>query len=130
VCLWLILLRAISISQPVTRLAWQDSAISLLTILIIVFLAFIGFYCRTAPAAVPAGAPPSIFSSARAMKHLEIISNKPHPMGSPEHAAVRDYLVNTITAEGLSPEVQKATAVSPEWNGDFRAGTVENVIAS
>ncbi|MET0626408.1 MAG: M28 family metallopeptidase [Pyrinomonadaceae bacterium] len=63
------------------------------------------------------------------MKRLEVISRQPHPVGSAEHAAVRDYIFGELSAGGLRPEVQKTTVSNVRWGDDFRAGTVENVVA-
>jgi len=81
------------------------------------------------PAAVAAGAPPSEFSSGRAMKRLGAIAARPHPMGSAEHAAVRDYVVASLAESGIAAEVQRATVVSPSRSGSLRAASVGNVVA-
>ena len=61
------------------------------------------------PAVVGRDAPPAEFSATRAMAHVEAIAGAPRPMGSPEHARVRDYLVIQIEAQGLDAEVQADT---------------------
>jgi hypothetical protein len=50
-------------------------------------------------------------------------------MGSPENAAVRDYLVEELRRLGVEPEVQKTTAAHYFVNGYAEAGTPENVLA-
>ncbi|HYW70683.1 MAG TPA: M20/M25/M40 family metallo-hydrolase [Pyrinomonadaceae bacterium] len=90
---------------------------------------FLAIYRQHPPAVAPANAPALEFSAARALKQLAEISEEPHPIGSPAHAQVRDYLLQELTAQGLTPQVQRTTAVNPVWKGEFRAGTVENVIA-
>ncbi|MBW4611011.1 MAG: M20/M25/M40 family metallo-hydrolase [Hassallia sp. WJT32-NPBG1] len=99
------------------------------TFLFILFFTFIGIYQLKPPAAVSINAPLVEFSSGRAMKHLEVIAQEPHPIGSPEHAIVRDYLFKELTAMGLRPEVQKTTVVNQRWGTPFVAGTVHNVVA-
>jgi hypothetical protein len=64
----------------------------------------------------PANAPAEVFSGERAMTHLPVIAREPHPQGSPALAAVRDYLVQELSASGLEVEVQKY-------------GSLENVVA-
>ncbi|MBW4635040.1 MAG: M28 family metallopeptidase [Iphinoe sp. HA4291-MV1] len=103
--------------------------IKIVTFLFILFFAFIGIYQLNPPAAAPISAPLMEFSSGRAMNHLEAIAQKPHPIGSPEHAKVRDYILKELTAQGLSPEVQKTTVVNPRWGTPFVAGTVHNIVA-
>ncbi len=79
-----------------------------------------------APAPVPASAPPAEFSAERAMAHEFAIAQRPHPVGTPEHDRVRDYLVAKLTELGVSPQIQKATGVTPKYQV---AGTVENIVA-
>ena len=63
------------------------------------------------------------------MNHLAVIAQRPHQIGSTEHAVVRDYLVKELKTHGLVTEVQTTTALNPIWRSEFRAGTVQNVIA-
>jgi hypothetical protein len=100
-----------------------------LTLLFLVLLASLSIYLLKPPAAVPASAPAAEFSSGRAMKQVEVISRQPHPIGSPAHAVVRDYLLSELNALGLKPETQKTTVADFLWGDSFRAGTVENVLA-
>jgi len=66
------------------------------------------------------------FSTDRALADLRNISRRPHPVGSPEHARVRDYILRSLSDSGLSPEKQRAEIVDRE-NG--MAASVENVVA-
>ncbi len=95
----------------------------------IVLFAFLGIYQLNPPDAVPINAPRMDFSSGRAMKHLEVIAQKPHPIGSPENAEVRNYILKELAARGLNPEVQKTTVINPRWGTPFRVGTVHNILA-
>lgn len=114
--------------KPIAITPGRESVIAIAMVLFITLLAAFSVY-RQAPPAVSADTAPSVFSAARAMKHLEVIAQRPHPIGSSENAVVRDYLIRELNALGLSPEVQTATAINPVWKDEFRAGTVENVIA-
>jgi len=101
---------------------------------LITLLAVIGVVCFTvyrlnAPAAVAANAPPAEFASGRAMKYVENIGQRPHPIGSAEHAVVRDYIVKELIALGVSPEVQNTTVVSELSETPVIAGSVQNIIA-
>ncbi|WP_166482229.1 M28 family metallopeptidase [Scytonema sp. UIC 10036] len=98
------------------------------TFLFILFFVLLGFQLKP-PVAVPTSAPVLEFSSGRAMKHLEAIAQKPHPIGSSEHTIVRDYIVKQLTDRGLKPEVQKTTVVNSRWGTPFVAGTVHNILA-
>ncbi|HMI44430.1 MAG TPA: hypothetical protein VK516_12440, partial [Gemmatimonadaceae bacterium] len=44
------------------------------------------------PGALPATAPDTVFSAERAMRHVEQIAQRPHPMGTVDHDRVRDYI--------------------------------------
>ena len=103
--------------------------LGLIPLSVILLSAALAIYLQSPPAPLPESAPPADFSAARAMKHLRVIARSPHPVGSTEHDAVRDYLIKELNALGLSPEVQRATAVSNWRGGLHRAGTVENVVA-
>src|SRR5581483_8696545 len=73
-----------------------------------------------------ARAAPAEFSAARALDHLRAIAGEPHPMGSREHAHVRDYLVAQLSALGGNPEIQRTTGVTALYQV---AGSVENIVA-
>lgn len=80
------------------------------------------------PRPVPANAPDSAFSSARAMATLVEVARAPHPTGSPEHARVRGLLIERLRDLGLEPEVQTTTSlVSSETQA--RSATVRNIVA-
>src|SRR5712671_8038802 len=67
------------------------------------------------PSAVPATAPDTVFSAERAMRHVEQIAQRPHPMGTGDHDRVRDYIVGQVSALGLRPEIQQSTAVGTRY---------------
>jgi hypothetical protein len=98
-------------------------------LLLIGAVALLAIYRLIPPAAVAADAPPTEFSSGRAMKHVEAISRVPHPMGSQGHAEVREYLLRELAALGASPEAMTATALDVGTGGLLRGGTVQNVLA-
>lgn len=83
---------------------------------------------QTPPRPVAANAPADVFASGRAMESLRTIAQKPHPVGSPEHEAVRAFLLQQLSGLGLQTEVQTTTGRGL-ING--RPGTValNNVIA-
>ncbi|MDQ0466156.1 hypothetical protein QO010_003949 [Caulobacter ginsengisoli] len=83
------------------------------------------------PRPLAADAPADVFSAGRAMKDIEVVAKTPHPLGSPENDAVRDYLVGRMTAMGLAPRVQDARAFfQNSFNGGQWAigGRVRNII--
>src|SRR5262249_8086737 len=116
-------------SRPLAIWPRHDSIVAITTVLFVTLLSAISVYRQNPPAVKSTDSPAGEFSAARAMNDLAIIAQRPHQIGSVEHDVVRDYLINELKAQGLAPEVQTATAVNPVWKSEFRAGTVQNVIA-
>jgi hypothetical protein len=77
------------------------------------------------PRVVPATAPDTAFSAERAMRHVEQIAQRPHSMGTADHDRVRDYIVGQLSALGLDPRVQQATAIGTRYRS---AGRVQNIL--
>jgi hypothetical protein len=67
-----------------------------------------------------------VFSAARAMRHVEAIAVRPHPIGSADHDRVRDYILLQLGDLGLHPQVQTTTAVGTRYQ---EAGRVQNILA-
>ncbi|NWJ44378.1 MAG: M20/M25/M40 family metallo-hydrolase [Chloroflexi bacterium] len=84
----------------------------------------LGLYLLKMPKPVPATAPLDLFSSERAMQHLQAIGREPHPSGSPEHCRVGDYLLLELQKLGLDCQVQETTAV----NDSRGCGRVRNIM--
>jgi hypothetical protein len=59
------------------------------------------------PQPLSKAAPATEFSAERAMAQLAVISRAPHPLGSREHGAVRDYIVHALQGLGLTPQIEK-----------------------
>jgi acetylornithine deacetylase/succinyl-diaminopimelate desuccinylase-like protein len=81
------------------------------------------------PPAINANVPPSEFSSGRAREYLKAIAVTPHPIGSPAHAVVRDYILSELSKMGVEPQVQKTTAINSHWDPPYHAATVQNIVA-
>jgi Peptidase family M28 len=99
------------------------------TVFILLFLVLVSSVCvllEGTPDPLPASAPGDVFSADRAMVYLNAFATAPHPLGSAEHDRVRDYLVAQLTKLGVTPEIQRTTAVTGRY---LVAGTVENIIA-
>ena len=58
------------------------------------------------PAPRPISTPAEVFSAARAMADVREIARAPHPVGSDDHARVQAYLMQRMTALGLTPQIQ------------------------
>ena len=95
-----------TVDAPRTKLPPSVAALGTIAWLTLVVL--VGLLQVSPPDALAADAPPAQFSSARAMEHVRAIAGAPHPMGSPENARVREYLLGQLEQEGLSPRVQSS----------------------
>ena len=78
------------------------------------------------PAPVAATAPATVFSAERAMRHVKVVAQRPHPIGSPDAARVRAYVLAELAALHVPTEVQEATGVGTRYQV---AGRVHNLIA-
>jgi len=104
---------------------WQKALVS--TIFLAAMLAF-GYQQTMAPA-IDAG---SELDYDALTRHVAVIAEKPHPIGSEANRSVRDYIVTYFEMLGLVTEVQKTMAVyrHPHRSGRGTViGQVENVIA-
>src|SRR6267378_354025 len=105
---------------------------AMLAVGFIMGLSFVSIRLLQPPSSVHADALPSEFSAERAMKHLAVISERPHPSGSDDHARVRDYLAEELETLGLKVQIQTSTSVKPvdqRWpSSPINASTVHNVI--
>lgn len=117
--------------QTTTRIDVRKPAMiaELITLLLIAAVALLVIYGQRRPQVLSADAPADVFASGRAMEHLRKIANKPHPTGSSENAAVRDYLVKELTALGFETEIQRTTSINRKYSNPVTAGTVENIVA-
>lgn len=104
----------------------QDRSATFLIVVWLAVVVFASLLLNRPPTPVPASAPPNEFSGERAFGFIKDFAQRPHPMGTPEHDRVRDYLVAQITGLGLTPEIQSATGVTPLYQV---AGRVENIAA-
>ena len=93
---------------------------------LIVLCAISIFRVAQPPTPVAAAAPDTVFSAERALHHVEQIAQRPHPMGTADHDRVRDYIIAQLTALGLRPQVQTATAIGTRYQ---EAGRVQNILA-
>jgi Peptidase family M28 len=78
------------------------------------------------PEMVVASVSPTEFSLNNALGHLKNIAAKPHPLGSTADAEVREYLLQALTAEGLTPQVQRLDLMGQTSDAPV---VVRNVVA-
>jgi hypothetical protein len=91
-------------------------------------LAAVSLLALEPPDPLPASARTSEFSAERAFSHVQQIAERPHPVGSPANAEVRDYLVGQLEDLGLSPTVQQATSART-MEGTASIARVHNIHA-
>ncbi len=87
-----------------------------LAFILIIGLVYLSFKSLMPFKITDASTPETEFSSARALVHLKTISEKPHYIGSPAHAEVRDYLITQLELLGLETHVQEGFTLNKKWN--------------
>lgn len=95
--------------------------------LIVLFFATWGYQSMLPPSPVKATAAQNEFSAERAMEHVTTIATEPHPMGSPEIAAVRSYILTELSTLGIETEQQTISARN--YYGGNQMVSVVNIIA-
>ncbi|HEX7331339.1 MAG TPA: M28 family peptidase [Pyrinomonadaceae bacterium] len=106
----------------------KSQHVGLVVVFLLMLVAAGSIYLQNRLPAVPATAPATDFSAARASDGLRAISAQPHPIGSEAHANVRDFLFSELSKLGLAPVRQQSTSVNPNWGGPIAAGNVENIL--
>src|SRR5215211_1278918 len=102
--------------------------IGVVVALVLGALAAVSLLALEPPDPLSASAPASEFSAERAFSHVEQIAERPHPVGSPANAEVRDYLVGKLEDLGLRPTVQQATSART-MEGTASIARVHNIHA-
>ena len=80
------------------------------------------------PRPVPATAPAGAFSAYRALADVAVVASRPHPLGSPAQAAVRDYLLRRCRALGVAATVQDTSILTVDY-GQTTVARVQNIVA-
>jgi hypothetical protein len=89
------------------------SAISLLAIILMIWYAF---NSQTPSAEIKNNSDTTSWSTARALKHVQVISQQPHYVGSKAHEKVRSYIIKELEKLGLSVDTQKGYTLDPYGN--------------
>jgi hypothetical protein len=108
------------------KLTWPGPA-ALLSAAFVAGLSLAAVVRGGPPEPVPATASPLEFSAERAMAHVAQIAQRPHPVGSADHARVRDYLVGALERIGVKAERQ--SAVVRRGTTTVRMARIENILA-
>ncbi len=100
---------------------------ALLTWGFLILLAAMAILALHPPDPVPASAPPQEFSAERAMSHVRVIARRPHPIGTPANASVRQYLLEQLSTLGMEPKVFSGTGVDVAFSLVI-AGSVQDIL--
>ncbi len=87
---------------------------ALFSLLFIIGVCFYSFFSLTPHYAGDIQAPATSFSVDRALEPLRPISKKPHYLGAPAHAEVREFLIGELRKLGLDPHIQRGFSLNPE----------------
>lgn len=115
-------------SRPAPAATEPSPAAGLVVLLVSALAVWLGFAAVAPPRVVPADAPDTMFSAARALPQLHAITRAPRAVGTAEHAAVREHLRNELESLGLATQVQRTVGISPA-GAVSRAATVHNLVA-
>jgi hypothetical protein len=110
------------------RLLSQENMVAVIMFTIMSVSVCLSLYQLATPGASPMEISPESFSSDRAMEHLQRIAQKPHPVGSPEHEAVLNYLRSALASMNLKPEIQETTVLSQRRNFPEVGAMIKNVL--
>ena len=92
----------------------------LTAVVLLLVCAGLVLFASLPPAALPATAPPNVFSAERAMRHIQVMAQRPHPNGSAELVRVRDYLIAQLTAIGLEPQFRRRLVLVRDTRSQLR----------
>lgn len=111
-------------------LGWRRVVLTGVLLTVLAALGFLAVGALEPPPARSADAPVEEFSAGRANDHLNAIAQRPHPLGSDDHARVRQYIVDTAMSLGADVRVETGHVTQPRWGNPFRSAEVHNVIAT
>jgi hypothetical protein len=95
----------------------------------IVACALVAIRASAPPEPLGADAPEDQFSAERALRDVRVIAQRPHPVGTGDHARVRYYLLARLRELGLTPVVKAATVAQRNRAGADVFARVGNVVA-
>ena len=102
------------------------------TALALLLIGLIGYFSLTIlkpPPPAPSNVAENEFSSTRSFEHIKQIAVQPHPAGTSEKQAVRDYIINYVSSLGLTAEIMKSSTLE-NFGGELRGGTTENILVT
>ena len=117
-----------AIGQKATHLNKDESVKAILLALLLVLVAAFSIREHDPPAALSASAPADVFSAGRAVQHLAVIAEKPHPVGSTGHTVVQQYLLKQLSDSGMESQIQTAVAPGKNDSAPLQVTALQNVI--
>ncbi len=100
-----------------------------ITLALLCLVGFLALRSIEPPAVVDSNAPATEFSAARAMRDVQEIAKKPHPLGSAENDRVRQYLSARLRELGANPQIQTTTVARNTPFGPAKWAVVNNLVA-
>ena len=93
------------------------------TLLLILLAIYWSFKSAMPSSNIDTNAAKEVFSTERALRHVESLSKKPHGVGFPAHAEVRSYIVSELEALGLETSLQVGYTAG-DWANFSRATNI------
>jgi len=90
------------------------------TLLLILLVVYWSFKSSMPTYKIDNKASENVFSTDRALTHIEKISKKPHSVGSPAHAEVRSYIISELESLGLETSIQEGYTAG-DWGNLSKA---------
>ncbi|MEM6719286.1 MAG: M28 family peptidase [Bacteroidota bacterium] len=87
-----------------------------LSFVILILAVYYSFHSDMPQALSEGNIPKEAFSTARAFAHVNEIGKKPHYVGAPAHAEVRNYIIAELKKLGLEPTVQEGFTLDNSGN--------------
>lgn len=106
-----------------------DHWLAVVVVLVLAIVGAVALLAVTPPRARSADAPEGEFSAARAAVHVDQIAQRPHPVGSADHARVQRYIVEAARDAGAEVRVESDEAIRVASGSPFRSARTENVVA-
>ena len=101
----------------------MDRFTKVITLLLILLAIYWGFKTEMPSYSGDINAPETVFSTDRALTHVEKISQKPHGVGFPAHAEVREYIITELEKMGLETSIQEGYTAG-DWGNLSKATNI------
>ena len=116
-------------AAPNVYRGFRPPVVAVVLLALLVGLGVVALLAFRPPAAAPAGVAATEFSAARVEADLRAIAQRPHPLGTDDHARVRDHVVASARAAGAEVRVETGDVVRTDPGKPTRVAVAENVVA-